>query len=322
MTAPYTLNVKGRLLALTPPRVMGILNVTPDSFFADSRMQTSQAIAQRVRQIVAEGGTIIDVGACSTRPNAQLVSEQEEMERLRKALPVVSKEISEFSESSEFSEHSEFSECSEFSERSERSESSESSQSSQPSSPLPLSIDTFRPDVARMAVEEFGADLINDVSGGSEAMFRMAARLGKPYILTSVEPDLRSTLLTCAAKVQQLRDFGQKDIILDPGFGFGKTLQQNFAILNELEKLHVLELPIMVGFSRKSMICRTLGCTPDEALGGTTVLNTIALMKGAAILRVHDVKAAAECIALTSHLSPLPSPLSPLPSHHVPTIQS
>lgn len=312
MTAPYTLNVKGRLLALTPPRVMGILNVTPDSFFADSRMQTRQAIAQRVRQIVAEGGTIIDVGACSTRPNAQLVSEQEEMERLRKALPIVSKEISEFSESSEFSECSEFSEHSEFSEFSELSAPS----------PLPLSIDTFRPDVARMAVEEFGADLINDVSGGSEAMFRMAARLGKPYILTSVEPDLRSTLLTCAAKVQQLRDFGQKDIILDPGFGFGKTLQQNFAILNELEKLHVLELPIMVGFSRKSMICRTLGCTPDEALGGTTVLNTIALMKGAAILRVHDVKAAAECIALTSHLSPLPSHLSPLPSHHVPTIQS
>jgi len=313
MTAPYTLNVKSRLLALTPPRVMGILNVTPDSFFADSRMQTRQAIAQRVRQIVAEGGTIIDVGACSTRPNAQLVSEQEEMERLRKALPVVSKEISEFSE---------FSERSEFSESSESSQSSQSSQPSQLFSPLPLSIDTFRPDVARMAVEEFGADLINDVSGGSEAMFRMAARLGKPYILTSVEPDLRSTLLTCAAKVQQLRDFGQKDIILDPGFGFGKTLQQNFAILNELEKLHVLELPIMVGFSRKSMICRTLGCTPDEALGGTTVLNTIALMKGAAILRVHDVKAAAECIALTSHLSPLPSPLFPPTSHHVPTIQS
>ena len=228
----------------------------------------------------------------------------------------MSKEISEFSESSECSERSESSEFSEF------SESSESSQPSQLPSPLPLSIDTFRPDVARMAVEEFGADLINDVSGGSEAMFRMAARLGKPYILTSVEPDLRSTLLTCAAKVQQLRDFGQKDIVLDPGFGFGKTLQQNFAILNELEKLHVLELPIMVGFSRKSMIYRTLGCTPDEALGGTTVLNTIALMKGAAILRVHDVKAAAECIALTSHLSPLPSHLSPLPSHHVPTIQS
>ena len=238
------------------------------------------------------------------------------MERLRKALPIVSKEISEFSEHSEHSEHSESSEFSEFSER------SESSEPSQLSSPLPLSIDTFRPDVARMAVEEFGADLINDVSGGSEAMFRMAARLGKPYILTSVEPDLRSTLLTCAAKVQQLRDFGQKDIILDPGFGFGKTLQQNFAILNELEKLHVLELPIMVGFSRKSMICRTLGCTPDEALGGTTVLNTIALMKGAAILRVHDVKAAAECIALTSHLSPLTSHPSPLPSPHVPTIQS
>lgn len=282
MTAPYTLNVKGHLLTLDPPRVMGILNVTPDSFFAGSRTQTEQAIAQRVRQIVAEGGTIIDIGACSTRPDSQPVSEQEEMDRLRMALPIVTAELSEISESSEFSEHS----------------------------PLSLSVDTFRPDVARMAVEEFGADIINDVSEGSPTMFRMAARLAKPYILTSVQPNLRSTLLTCADKVQQLRDLGQNDIIIDPGFGFGKTLEQNFALMNELEKLHVLDLPLLVGISRKSMIYKTLDCTPDEALNGTITLNTIALMKGASILRVHDVKAAADCIAITSHLSPLTSQFS------------
>ena len=279
MTRRYTINVKGHLLTFDPPRVMGILNVTPDSFFAGSRTQTEQAIAQRVRQIVAEGGTIIDIGACSTRPHSQPVSEQEEMDRLRMALPIVTAEISE---SSEFSEHS----------------------------PLSLSVDTFRPDVARMAVEEFGADIINDVSEGCPTMFRMAARLAKPYILTSVQPDLRSTLLTCADKVQQLRDLGQNDIIIDPGFGFGKTLEQNFALMNELEKLHVLDLPLLVGISRKSMIYKTLDCTPDEALNGTITLNTIALMKGASILRVHDVKAAADCIAITSHLSPLTSQFS------------
>lgn len=274
---PYTINVKGSLLPLTPPCVMGILNVTPDSFFAGSRVQTEQAIAQRTRQIIAEGGTIIDVGGCSTRPGAAEVSEQEEMHRLRTALPIIKKTIAEI-----------------------------------PDSPATaISIDTFRPDVARMAVEEFDADIINDVSEGSETMFRMAARLAKPYILTSVQPDLRSTLLTFAAKVQQLRDFGQKDIILDPGFGFGKTLEQNFALMNELEKLHVLDLPLLVGISRKSMIFKTLGCTPNEALNGTTALNTIALMKGAAILRVHDVRQAVECCLLTSHLS----------SCHVPTVQ-
>ena len=277
MTAPYTLNVKGHLLTLDYPRVMGILNVTPDSFFAGSRTQTEQAIAQRVRQIVAEGGTIIDIGACSTRPHSQPVSEQEEMDRLRMALPIVTAELSHLSPLT---------------------------------SPLSLSVDTFRPDVARMAVEEFGADIINDVSEGCPTMFRMAARLAKPYILTSVQPDLRSTLLTCADKVQQLRDLGQNDIIIDPGFGFGKTLEQNFALMSELEKLHVLDLPLLVGISRKSMIYKTLDCTPDEALNGTITLNTIALMKGASILRVHDVKAAADCIAITSHLSPLTSQFS------------
>lgn len=147
-----------------------------------------------------------------------------------------------------------------------------------------------------MAVEEYGADIINDVSEGEDkAMFRMVARLGVPYVLTSVQPDLRSTLLTFAAKVQQLRDYGQKDIILDPGFGFGKTLEQNYQLMSQLEKLQVMELPMLVGISRKSMIWKYLEVTPAEALNGTTALNTIALMKGAAILRVHDVKEAVEC---------------------------
>jgi dihydropteroate synthase len=252
----YTLNVHGRLMDLSTPQVMGILNTTPDSFYAGSRVQTADEIARRAGQIVEEGGTIIDVGACSTRPGAEPVSEQTEMERLRLALDVVRRV--------------------------------------QPD--MPLSVDTFRPDVARMAVEEYGADIINDVSEGEDkAMFRMVARLGVPYVLTSVQPDLRSTLLTFAAKVQQLRDYGQKDIILDPGFGFGKTLEQNYRLMGELEKLHVMELPLLVGISRKSMIWKYLEVTPAEALNGTTVLNTIALMKGAAILRVHDVKEAVEC---------------------------
>jgi dihydropteroate synthase len=275
----YSLNIKGHLFSLNQPCVMGILNVTPDSFFAASRQQTEMGIGERVRQIVAEGGTIIDVGACSTRPGAAFASQEEEMNRLRMALPIIRQELDQLA-------------C-------------------QAGTPLlALSVDTFRPDVARMAVEEFGADIINDVSEGSDAMFRMTSRLGTPYILMSVQPDLRSTLLTFARKVQQLRDLGQKDIILDPGFGFGKATvgqpadcSKNFALLNELEKLSVLNLPLLVGVSRKSLIYKTLNCTPEQALNGTTVLNTIALMKGASILRVHDVKAASECCQLFSHLS-------------------
>jgi dihydropteroate synthase len=255
----YTLNIRDHLLDLSRPQVMGILNVTPDSFFADSRMQSEQQIAARARQIVCEGGTIVDVGACSTRPGSQPVTASEEMERLRLALPTVRRELPD----------------------------------------VPLSVDTFRADVARMAVEELGADIINDVSEGEDpAMFATVASLRVPYVLTSVQPTLRDTLLVMARKVQQLRDLGQKDIMLDPGFGFGKTLEQNHLLLHELEKLKVLELPLLVGVSRKSMIWRRLGCTPAEALNGTTVLNTIALMKGAAILRVHDVKEAVEAVRL------------------------
>jgi dihydropteroate synthase len=170
---------------------------------------------------------------------------------------------------------------------------------------VPLSVDTFRPDVARMAVEEFGADIINDVSEGEdEAMFRMVARLQVPYILMSVQKDLHDTLMAFAKKVQMLRDMGQKDIILDPGFGFGKTLDENYRLMNEMEKLQVLGLPLLVGISRKSMIYRLLGISPAESLNGTTVLNTIALMKGADILRVHDVKEAVEAVAITRNLTP------------------
>ena len=268
-----TINVHGKLLSLATPQVMGILNVTPDSFFAGSRKQTELEIAQRANQIVAEGGTIIDVGAFSTRPGADEVSMEEEMNRLRKALPIIRKE--------------------------------------QPD--VALSVDTFRPEVAQMAVEEYGADIINDVSEGGitgivdtplmqnnddeyPAIFRMMGRLKVPYILMSVQKDVHDMLKGFSKEVQQLRDLGVKDIILDPGFGFGKTMEENFRLLHEMDKLQVMDLPLLVGVSRKRMIWKTLDITADEALNGTTVINTLALTKGANILRVHDVKAAVEAV--------------------------
>ena len=259
----YTINIHGQLMELSKPQVMGILNVTPDSFFAGSRMQTEQEIAVRANQIMAEGATMIDVGGCSTRPGSEPVSEAEEMQRLRLALGVARRE--------------------------------------QPHAVI--SVDTFRPDVARMAVEEFGADIINDVSEGNMEMYRMIARLRVPYILMSVQPTLRDMLLAFAREVQQLRDLGVKDIILDPGFGFGKSVAQNYQVMNHLERLLVMELPLLVGISRKSMIYKLLGLTPDESLNGTSVLNTIALMKGASILRVHDVKEAVECVRIVESLN-------------------
>ena len=259
----YTLNVHGRLLDLSRPLVMGILNVTPDSFFADSRQQTEEDIAMCCQKLLSEGAAIIDVGGCSTRPGGEVATEAQEMERLRMALAVVRR--------------------------------------NQPQAVI--SVDTFRPDVARMAVEEFGADIINDVSGGTPEMFRMVTRLRVPYILMSLQPTIREMLLSFAEKVQQLRDMGATDIILDPGFGFGKTLEQNYQVMNELEKLLVMELPLLVGISRKSMIYRAFDCTPKEALNGTTALNTIALMKGTSILRVHDVKEAVECVRIVKSLN-------------------
>ena len=202
------------------------------------------------------------MGACSTRPGSTPVSEAEEMERLRYALAIVRRQ--------------------------------------QPDSVV--SVDTFRPDVARMVVEEFGAAIVNDVSEGTPEMYRMVARLRVPYILMSVQPTIREMLLAFAREVQQLRDLGVKDIILDPGFGFGKTLEQNYQVMNEMEKLQIMELPILVGISRKSMIYKLLGSTPLESLNGTTVLNTLSLMKGASILRVHDVKEAVECCRIVGQL--------------------
>ena len=270
----YTLNIKGRLLSLEQPQVMGILNCTPDSFFAGSRKQSEKDIAERAHQIVAEGGTIIDVGAFSTRPGAQEVSEEEEMERLRRALPVVRRE--------------------------------------QPD--IAVSVDTYRPDVARMVVEEYGVDIINDVSEGGKtgivdtplepsqskvpAIFAMMGRLKVPYILMSVQGNLKDMLINFSGEVEQLRAEGCKDIILDPGFGFGKTIEENFKLLEEMDKLQALELPLLVGVSRKRMIHQTLGITVDEALNGTTIINTAALLKGASILRVHDVKEAVQAVKL------------------------
>ena len=272
----YTLNCNGRLLSLATPQVMGILNATPDSFYADSRSQTEREIAERTLQILQEGGTIIDVGACSTRPDSMPATEQEEMQRLRLALAVVRREAPQ----------------------------------------AVVSVDTYRPDVARMVVEEFGADIINDVgapvnasANSLQAMFRMVSRLGVPYVYMSRKATMTEILLDCAEAVDTLRSMGQKDIVLDPGFGFGKTLEQNYAVMQELERMQMLHLPILVGISRKSMIYKFLGSSPEESLNGTTALNTISLMKSADILRVHDVKEAVECMRLFSHLSPLtPNP--------------
>lgn len=270
----YTINVHGRLMDLSEPVVMGILNATPDSFYAGSRVQTDTAIAARAHEIIEQGGRIIDIGTFSTRPNAAEVTAEEEMSRMRRALQIVRRELPE----------------------------------------AVISVDTFRPEVAQMSVEEFGADIINDVSEGGitgvanrllaseaaeyPAMFRMAARLGTPYILMSVRSDLREMLISFAREVQQLRDLGVKDIILDPGYGFGKTLEQNYRLLAEAEKLRVMELPILVGISRKSMIYKLLGGDPTTSLNGTTVLNTLSLSKGADILRVHDVREAVECVRI------------------------
>ena len=270
----YTINIKGRLMDLSTPQVMGILNVTPDSFYSGSRKQTEMEIAQRANQIIEEGGSIIDVGAFSTRPGADEVSEEEEGRRLKFALDIVRRE--------------------------------------QPHAAI--SVDTYRPTLARKCIEEWGADIINDVSEGGitgivnvplkqrqeeyPEMFRVVGELKVPYILMSVQPTLAKMMKGFAREVQQLRDLGAKDIILDPGFCFGKNLIQNYQIYDEMEKLNVMELPVLVGISRKSMIHKLLGGDATTSLNGTSVLDTIALMKGASILRVHDVKEAAEAIKI------------------------
>ena len=268
----YTLNIRGKLIDLATPKVMGILNCTPDSFYVGSRKQTEHDIAERANQIIQEGGTMIDVGAFSTRPGAKEVSEEEEMARLKAALQVVRRE--------------------------------------QPDAVV--SVDTYRPNVARHCIEDWGADMINDVSEGgltgivntpiheTENMFDIIGQLKVPYILMSVKSNLHDMMISFADEVQQLRNRGVKDIILDPGFGFGKTLQQNYEIYNDMERLGTLQLPLLVGISRKTMIYKLVGGDPTTALNGTTVLNTAALLKGAGILRVHDVQEAVESVKIVS----------------------
>ena len=267
------INVNGFLLDLSSPCVMGILNVTPDSFYAGSRMQTEIDITHRIEHIVGEGAGIIDVGAYSSRPNAENVSPAEEMERLRMGLGILRKVRPD----------------------------------------AVVSVDTFRADVARMCVEEYGVAIINDIAAGEMDgdMFRTVADLNVPYIMMHMQGTpqnmqqnphydnlLKEVFMYFARKVQQLRDLGVKDIILDPGFGFGKTVEHNYELLAHLEEFRIFELPLLAGVSRKSMIYRLLGTTPQEALNGTTVLDTICLLKGADILRVHDVREAVETVKI------------------------
>lgn len=264
----YTLNCNGQLLEFKTPQVMGILNVTPDSFYADSRQQTERDVAKRAEEILAQGGSIIDVGACSTRPDSVPISESEEMERLRWSLAIIRREAPQ----------------------------------------AIISVDTFRPSVARMVVEEYGVDIINDVGAPANSqeqtadsqhdMFRMVSRLRVPYMYMSRKSTMRDILLDVAEVADKLRSLGQKDIIIDPGFGFGKTLEQNYEVMSQLERLKMLRLPVLVGVSRKSMIYKLLETNPEQVLNGTTALNTIALLKGASILRVHDVREAVECVKI------------------------
>ena len=250
---------------LSVPRVMGILNVTPDSFYAASRAAGEEAVVRRAREMMEQGATFIDVGACSTRPGSEPATEQQEMERLRPALATIRRELPE----------------------------------------AVISVDTFRPSVTRMVVEEYGVDIINDVGAPQNLpveMFRMVARLGVPYVLMSRAADMHTMLKELARDVQQLRDYGQKDIIIDPGFGFGKTLEENYVVMHDLDQLQLLELPVLVGVSRKRMVWQLLDVEPEQALNGTTVLNTLALERGASILRVHDVKEAVECVSVYEKL--------------------
>lgn len=265
----YSINLRGRLCELREPKIMGILNITPDSFFSESRTPDEAAIEKRVRTLIDEGADMIDVGGYSSRPGADEVTAEEEMARLRRGLRIVRRLAPE----------------------------------------MPVSVDTFRADVAQMAVEEEGADIINDISGGmmDKQMFRTVARLGVPYILMhmqgtpatmqsapSYDNVRRDVVQWLAERIDRLAQMGVNDIITDPGFGFGKTLDQNYELMAHLEDFHELGRPLLVGISRKSMIYKLLSGTPQSSLNGTTVLNTTALLKGAHILRVHDVAQAVE----------------------------
>ncbi|WP_234445716.1 dihydropteroate synthase [Carboxylicivirga marina] len=273
----HIINLKGELKSLSSPLVMGILNITPDSFFDGGKYQLQHDIEKRCEQILAEGGEIIDIGAYSSRPGAIHIDEKEEVKRLTEALSWIRKSFPE----------------------------------------AILSVDTFRSSVSQLVVGDFGVDMINDISGGTmdDAMFKTIGELGVPYIMMHMQgtpqnmqlnPNYKDLIgdisLFFAQQVKKLASFGAKDIILDPGFGFGKTLEHNYQLLNELRQFELLGLPLLVGVSRKSMIYKLLDVLPQDALNGTTALNTVALLNGANILRVHDVKEAVECINLVRQL--------------------
>lgn len=263
-TIPYTLNIGGQLLSLERPLVMGILNATTESFYEASQMHTADAVAERALTMLREAASIIDVGGCSTKPGLAPVSEEEEMRRLGMALAAIRTVAPE----------------------------------------AILSVDTFRASIAERCVREFGVQMINDVSGGEadERMFATVADLQVPYVLTCNKGRWTELMYDLAERIGRLHLMGVNDVIVDPGFGFGKTLDDNYRLMAHLEELHLLECPLLVGVSRKSMIYKYLDITSAEALNGTTVLHTVALMKGAHILRVHDVKAAREAILITEKL--------------------
>ena len=273
----YSLNLKGRLVTIDRPWVMGIINITPDSFYGASRVNDEAALVNHVHTMLADGADVLDVGACSTRPGSEQIDARGEMERLQWALSIIRREAPD----------------------------------------IILSVDTYRADVTSRCVEEWGADIINDISGGTidNDMFATVARLHVPYVLMHMRgtPETMATLTDyddvtadvlewMARRIDELRQMGVADVIVDPGFGFAKTLDQNYEMLARLNAFHALEAPLLVGVSRKRMIYTPLGCTADEALNGTTVINTIALQQGAHILRVHDVRAAAEAVKITSLL--------------------
>ena len=272
-----TLNLNGSLVRISRPMVMGILNVTPDSFYANSRKQTEYDIHNRIEQIINEGGDLIDVGGYSSRPNAVDVSVVEEMNRLRLALEILKKDYPQ----------------------------------------IPISVDTFRASIARQSVEQYGVALINDIAAGEmdTAMFRTIADLGVPYCMmhlkgtpqtmqqhTDYENMMEEIILYFSRKVRALRLLGVKDIILDPGFGFSKTLDQNYELMKQLKEFDLFDLPLLVGVSRKRMVYQLLDTTPEDSLAGTTALHTYALLQGASFLRVHDVKAAADVVKIVTKL--------------------
>lgn len=275
-----TINCNGKLLDLSQPVVMGILNVTPDSFYDGGKHSDIEKIKQHIEKMLSDGATIIDIGAYSSRPGAAHISEKEELQRLQPVLELILKEFPD----------------------------------------LIFSIDTFRANVADISIKDYNATIINDISTGEldDKMFDVIARHNIPYIImhmkgkpatmqqNPVYEDVVSEIIDYfVAKIDELKQKGVNDIIIDPGFGFGKTVEHNYMILNRLEEFKIIDLPLLAGLSRKSMIYKFLNCTPNEALNGTSILNTLAISKGASILRVHDVKEAAEVIKLYSKMKEL-----------------